>query len=121
MGSWWRVFGILLLATLIAGVASSVLSVPFSIGNAVAEFGIPDATLRSIATGALTFLGTVLASTLVVPFTIGVTALLYVDLRIRREGLDLKLQTAAQSGHHVGPEIYLPEPAQPGHSFGGGQ
>ena len=34
--------------------------------------------------------------------------LLYIDLRMRREGLDLHLHQIAQRGQAVGPEVYLP-------------
>ena len=37
-----------------------------------------------------------LVGALTVPFTAGVTALLYLDQRIRREGLDVSLLRAAQ-------------------------
>ena len=38
-----------------------------------------------------------IAATLVAPFTAGVRALLYVDRRIRAEGLDVSLSAAAAS------------------------
>ena len=48
---------------------------------------------------AVTNLGSVLASTVTAPFTAALTALLYIDLRIRREGLDVALaRAAAQEG-----------------------
>ncbi|MBB6170136.1 hypothetical protein HNR23_000196 [Nocardiopsis mwathae] len=124
-GSWWRVFGILLLATFIAGLVSGILSTPFSLGGMVAAIIAPGATWAYVAGGAASFVGTVIAGALTVPFLVGVTTLLYVDLRMRREGLDLKLQAAAQSGHEIDAGIYLPDPApaagpyHPGHHPGG--
>jgi len=44
----------------------------------------------------LVALGAVIASTLTTPFQAGVTGLLYFDQRMRREGLDITLQRAAQ-------------------------
>jgi hypothetical protein len=43
----------------------------------------------------ITNVGSVLASTVTAPFTAALTALLYIDLRIRREGLDVALARAA--------------------------
>ena len=40
-GSWWRVFGIALLAQLIAGLIAQVLTVPFAIGGVVLAIGFP--------------------------------------------------------------------------------
>jgi hypothetical protein len=40
-------------------------------------------------------IGSILAGTLTYPFVAAVTVLLYVDLRMRREGLDLTLARAA--------------------------
>ena len=42
--------------------------------------------------------GSIVAGAVARPISAGVAVLLYVDLRMRREGLDLVLQTAAASG-----------------------
>ena len=47
--------------------------------------------------------GAGLASVLVAPFSSGVMALLYVDRRMRAEGLDVALQTATGTG--TGPAL----------------
>lgn len=110
---WWRIFGILLLAGLIAGVISLIISVPFTLagGFSGAVFGAdPDPlaapSLLALALGAI---GTILASTITAPFTAGVTGLLYIDQRMRREALDLELAriTAAPYGQPGAP----PSPA----------
>ena len=36
-----------------------------------------------------------MSQTIVIPFTAGITALLYIDRRIRREALDIELARAA--------------------------
>jgi hypothetical protein len=95
-GSWWRVFGLLLLAQLIAGVIGGILGVPFQIagglgsilsGNVSDQFHF----LPLLLTG----IGGLLSGTVVRPFSAGVTALLYIDRRMRAEALDLTLQQAA--------------------------
>ena len=102
-GSWWRVLGVLLVTTIIASVANGLLQTPFSIlGAVVAAAAAPDdpgaATGRALViTSVVGNVGTVIASTVSAPFSAAVTALLYIDLRIRREGLDVALARAAQS------------------------
>ncbi len=102
-GSWWRVFGILLLTTIIAGVAAALLSAPFAIIGAVLGAVVsPDdptstaaVTVPLVVTTVAAGIGTVVAAAVTAPFTAAVTALLYIDLRIRREGLDVALTRAA--------------------------
>ncbi|QBI52748.1 hypothetical protein [Streptomonospora litoralis] len=109
--SWWRVFGILLLAQVITALVVNVLATPFQGVGLALSFFLPDAAWMPVVATAAAFIGTVLSGTLGQPFVIGVTTLLYIDLRMRREGLDLQLQTAAQSGADVGADVYRPENA----------
>ena len=92
-GSWWRVFGILLLVLLIVAIISQVISVPFSLPF----FAVGDEPSDGefLFTLVLTALGGIVASTITAPFTAAATVLLYVDRRIRREGLDIDLARAA--------------------------
>ncbi|MGW6274705.1 glycerophosphoryl diester phosphodiesterase membrane domain-containing protein [Streptomyces sp. NPDC055060] len=100
-GSWWRVFGIQLLAAIIANVVASIIVIPFTlIAGAVSGDGVTG--FLDSGTGDLgwTFLivsgvGSVIGSMLTFPITAGVTVLLYIDQRIRREALDLELARAA--------------------------
>jgi hypothetical protein len=92
-GSWWRTEGILALVLLIVVIISWVLSVPFSlpfylVGDqpSEGEFLLPLV---------ISALGAIVASTITAPFTAAATVLLYVDRRIRREGLDIELARAA--------------------------
>ncbi len=107
--SWWRVFGLLLLAMFIASVVANLVTTPFAFAGMLLPLLSPGAFWVYVATTAISLVATVLTGVLSSPFVVGVTSLLYVDLRMRREGLDLKLQAAAQSGETVGPEIYLPD------------
>jgi hypothetical protein len=93
-GTWWRVFGILLLTQLITQMLTGILSLPFlGIGWAVSGTGDhPGAAFYLF-----TMLGVAIAGVVTYPFGAGVTALLYVDLRMRREGLDLTLARTAAS------------------------
>ncbi len=103
-GSWWRVLGILLLSGLIASFASGLLQTPFSvIGIAVAavlggDGAATDGSIdrATVISTLITNLGTIVGTTVVAPFSAAVTSLLYIDLRVRREGLDVALARAAQ-------------------------
>jgi hypothetical protein len=101
--SFWRVFGITLLAGLIVAIAAGILQLPFTLFGAVLGSGI-GATV-------IVVIGAIAAGTVTRPITAGVTVLLYVDMRMRKEGLDLALRTASGSGQ---PGPGQPGPGQPG-------
>ena len=90
-GQWWRVLGITLLAQLIVYVISQIISTPVTL-IAVASSG--STGLSSTAAVAVQLVS-VVVSALTTPFTAGVTALLYLDQRIRKEALDVTLMAAA--------------------------
>lgn len=104
-GSSWRVLGIVLLTGIIGWITSGLLQLPFSVIGALVQGAM--STAGDGATGQLTVavlvgyavqnLGTVLSATVVSPFSAGVVSLLYIDLRIRREGLDVALTRAAEA------------------------
>jgi hypothetical protein len=80
-GHSWRVFVTLFLAVLIAGVIAAILTIPFAF----------DALRPGLSGGILRFLGATLSAIITRPFVALVTTLLYFDLRIRKEGLDLAI------------------------------
>ena len=95
-GDWWRVFGISLLTFVVAMFVSLVIQAPFELlgyGSLGELTGGGD--VLSTRTLIMSSLGGIVASTLVEPFTAGVRALLYVDRRMRAEGLDVALTAAA--------------------------
>jgi len=99
--SFWRVFGISLLAWLIVVVTALVLQIPFTVIAGAAGGGnshLPGTTTGSLLGVVISAVGGIVAGAVARPISAGVTVLLYVDLRMRREGLDLVLQTAAASG-----------------------
>jgi hypothetical protein len=104
-GSWWRIAGISLLTTLIVGTASGAVQFPASLvgglitggglgGGAVSGTGLARVVLGQLVAG----VGTLVAGSVLYPFQASVNALLYIDLRMRREGLDVDLMRAAESG-----------------------
>lgn len=95
-GMFWRVFGILLLATVISSFLASIITIPFSFSAFLSIFGDLD-QMYVPSTGDLILqsVGTVIAQTIVGPFTALVTVILYIDQRMRREGMDIELARAA--------------------------
>jgi hypothetical protein len=93
--SWWRVFGIWLLATLIAQVVASIIAFPFSIAAGVSGFLSTSNSTFSFTALLLTGLGSLIGATLTRPFSAAVVSLLYIDRRIRSEALDLTLVQAS--------------------------
>ncbi|MEV0849617.1 glycerophosphoryl diester phosphodiesterase membrane domain-containing protein [Streptomyces sp. NPDC049954] len=99
-GSWWRVFGIQLLTLVLAVMVQGIIGIPFGliaavfggdqVGNFLVEGGDFGWTYLIVSA-----VGTVIATTFTFPITAGVTVLLYVDQRIRREALDIELASAA--------------------------
>ena len=96
-GSWWRVFGILLLTSIIAGLGAGIVAVPFSQGGScLATVGRPE--LRGDPAGTVWAPCSAASErssggTVMTPFSAAVTSLLYIDRRMRSEGF----------GHRAGP------------------
>ncbi|RNI22159.1 glycerophosphoryl diester phosphodiesterase membrane domain-containing protein [Flexivirga caeni] len=90
-GQWWRILGITLLAQLIVYVISQVVSTP------VALIAVAMSGTNGLSAGAAVAvqLVSVVVTAFTTPFTAGVTALLYLDQRIRKEALDVTLMEAA--------------------------
>ncbi|MFC8679572.1 hypothetical protein ACFUEN_43690 [Streptomyces griseorubiginosus] len=99
-GSWWRVLGIQLLAGIIANIVAAIVVLPFTFlaaalsGDGVGGFvnGTGDLGWTFLI---ISGIGSVIGSMITFPISAGVTVLLYIDQRIRREALDLELARAA--------------------------
>ncbi|MET9417095.1 glycerophosphoryl diester phosphodiesterase membrane domain-containing protein [Streptomyces klenkii] len=96
-GAWWRVFGIQLISILITalvGLMAQAVVLVFDVfvhgtgGGSVAD-ATDWASLIEIGIAA------VVSSALTLPVTAGMTTLLYMDQRIRRESLDVELVRSA--------------------------
>jgi hypothetical protein len=97
MASFWRVLGIRLLATVLAGVLGGILAIPGTIIaflSTANSFESGDAGLGLGAEIAIR-LSSFLANAITLPFVAGVVALLYIDCRMRTEALDVTLARAA--------------------------
>lgn len=100
-GVWWRIFGIMLLTVLLTFILSMIINMPFNLIAMAADGKSPGAIFSSdppefgwpylIISG----IGAVITTAIAYPFSAGVTVLLYVDQRIRREALDIDLARSA--------------------------
>ncbi|MEV3992939.1 hypothetical protein AB0J57_28930 [Streptomyces sp. NPDC049837] len=100
-GTWWRIFGILALTMLLMFLISMIIAIPFTL----IAFAVDGNGLGGLLTGTapefgwpfliITGVGAVIAASITYPISSGVSVLLYIDQRIRREALDLDLARAA--------------------------
>jgi hypothetical protein len=90
-GSWWRVFGILIVTQILIGVISFVVSTPIQftslLGGQTAGSELPVSLDRLLG---LNILLTGLVSAITLPFAAAVVVALYYDQRVRNEGYDLE-------------------------------
>lgn len=93
-GDFWRVLGIRLLATLVAGVVAAAVSVPFSLTGQILLLSA-ESTTTTLISLVLVAIGGAVGQIITAPFSAGAVVLLYTDRRIRAEAFDLVLQTGA--------------------------
>jgi hypothetical protein len=118
-GMFWRVFGIRALGVLVAAAASLLISLPFLIVAAVTtnfnqfRFDTAGTVTTPIAFILITAVGTAVSSTLTAPITASVDALLYVDLRMRKEQLDVALRQQAAANAYAAQAAQIAQPPGP--------
>jgi hypothetical protein len=94
-GTFWRVWGIRALGTLLVSVMAGIVTVPFEVVGVIvsgANFGGLAQGGQPTALVLITAVGSLIAGTFTAPILAGIDSLLYVDLRMRKEGLDIVLQ-----------------------------
>ncbi|WP_326955818.1 hypothetical protein [Amycolatopsis sp. NBC_01286] len=97
-GSFWRVLGILALAWIIEYLFNNIIQLPFTLGTGVFQQVLnPSAAAVVPSTGDLLLasVGQVISGTIATPFVALVTVIIYLDQRMRREGMDIELARAA--------------------------
>jgi hypothetical protein len=100
-GAWWRTLGIGLLGGLVGTVISGIIQIPFLL-FAAKSANLFTTTAGSantdVSTGAQVLLaaGRIVGGTISTPIIAGTIALMYIDRRMRREGLDLVLAQTAR-------------------------
>ncbi|MFK0005660.1 glycerophosphoryl diester phosphodiesterase membrane domain-containing protein [Paenarthrobacter sp. NPDC090520] len=102
--SWWRIFGITLVVAIMVGVIGNVVQIPVNLateGVGTVFSPHPDASSTSSGFLVATIISTIIAvlvGSVTFAFQTSVTALIYVDLRMRREGLDVELMRLMETG-----------------------
>lgn len=86
---FWRTFGIALLTLIIGLIGGSILATPFSFAGQIAIVLTPEyGLLVLVLTQAI---GMVIQNAFSAPFLASVTSMQYLDLRMRKEALDVEL------------------------------
>jgi hypothetical protein len=92
-GAFWRTWGIRVLGWLLVSILSFVITLPFQVIASYAVHYNPFDTSASVGHPGLYVLilslGGVLAALLILPIASAIDVLLYTDLRIRKEGMDI--------------------------------
>jgi hypothetical protein len=109
-GHWWRVIGIAILLAIIQAIISAFFTLPATIFGFGSVFSDPTDTDVSPLVIALDSIGTTAGQIVVGPIAYCAYILLYYDLRVRKEGLDIEL--AAQSLGLIDPTP-ASQPGQP--------
>lgn len=98
---FWRVWGIQVLARLIAQFLAGFLTLPFIFVASIALLsgGIDEepSAIRMLLFLIVIAVGTIVAGCVTQPFLSGVTGLMYIDRRMRGEGFDISLQETART------------------------
>jgi hypothetical protein len=102
-GRWWGCFGALLLAYLLVGLVSA------GINAVLAAISLSGSGHGEVIEFALRTVSGSVSSMITTPFTAALTVVLYIDLRVRKEGFDVQL-LAAQIGLEPGAVARLPDP-----------
>ncbi len=128
-GSFWRIFGIFALLTMIVFVISFIFSLVLDLitflifGSALANSGTSTSTTTGLLIFSLIayFILELILNALYTVLGTGIITLLYADLRMRKEGLDLVLQQAGATAHLSGDEFaYTTTGGSPGGYPAGG-
>jgi len=98
---FWRVWGIQVLAIVIAQILAGILAAPFVIIGSIAllsgGFEEEPSGLRILIYLIVVAVGAIVAGAITEPFLSGVTGLMYIDRRMRGEGFDISLQETTRT------------------------
>ena len=95
---FWRILGIRLLTAVIVGFAASIITLPLTLAGVGIVVAVGDEQNIFMWQAVISGLASLISGAITTPFTAGVDALMAIDQRIRREGLDVQLIHAAQRG-----------------------
>lgn len=100
--NWWRILGIALVVSIMVGIASQVVMIPVGfltsfLGAVASPTGSGEQAAAAVAVGVVTAVLGALVGALGYAFQTSVMALLYMDLRMRKDGLDIVLLRLMES------------------------
>jgi len=104
-GRWWPTFGALLVSYVLAGIVGALVQGVITIIPSL----LADGNTAALAFGSA--VGGTLGAVITTPYSAAVVALVYFDLRVRKEGLDLQL-LARDAGVERDPDAPLPAPLE---------
>lgn len=110
-GFFWRTLGLTLVANLLVGVISSVITLPIQLAGTVGSLADPE-TVFSGGYLAIQTLVSGLVTVVTMPFVAAVVVAIYYDLRVRKEAYDLD-RLIADLGDHPSSLPAGPDPANP--------
>ncbi len=102
--SWWRILGITLVVGIMVGVIAQIVTIPVSLlsgfytGVVSPHGGADQAITAAVVAGVATAIVGAVVGAVGFAFQTSVMALLYLDLRMRRDGLDISLLRLLESG-----------------------
>ncbi|VXB56825.1 Membrane domain of glycerophosphoryl diester phosphodiesterase [Arthrobacter sp. 9AX] len=102
--NWWRIFGITLVVGIMVGVIGQVVMIPVSLlptflsGFLSPHAGSEQEITVAVAVGVATAVVGALVGAVGYAFQTSVMALMYMDLRMRKDGLDIALLRQLESG-----------------------
>jgi hypothetical protein len=102
--NWWRIFGITVVVTLLVGIIGQVVMIPVSLlptllGGFISPHGGSEQDIAvAVAMGVVTAVLGALIGAVGYAFQTSVMALLYMDLRMRKDGLDIALLHLLETG-----------------------
>jgi hypothetical protein len=91
-GRWWQTFGALLVSVIMLGVVLLVVGLVF--GAIESGLGVRSTVVWLI----IHAVSTIVSNLIAYPFIAAIIAVLYIDLRVRKEGLDLQQAAAGRHG-----------------------
>ena len=102
--NWWRIFGITLVVSIMVGIIGQVVMIPVSLlptflGGFISPHGGTEQDVAiAIAVGVATAVLGALIGAVGYAFQTSVMALIYMDLRMRKDGLDIALLRLLETG-----------------------
>jgi hypothetical protein len=102
--NWWRIFGITLVVSILVGIIGQVVMIPVSLlptflsGFLSPHAGSEQDITVAVAVGVATAVIGALVGAVGYAFQTSVMALIYMDLRMRKDGLDITLLRQLESG-----------------------